>query len=216
MMLLSNKILSANTAILDQMLKHRFVADIQADTLPQDVFHRYLAYEGRFVETAISIFAFATIGAPDIGAQRRLIGVQDALANTQVPYFEDIFAKRGIALDTPVPDAVIAFDAGMLDIARTGQFTDVLTAMFAAEWMYWTWSQATKTELITDPDLRAWVELHAAPDFADQAMWLKDAIDTYGDDSDAERLSQVFGDIMQLEIAFHSAAYDNPPKRKGS
>lgn len=215
-MLLSDKILSANTPILEQMLKHRFVADIQADALNQEVFHRYLAYEGRFVGTAISIFAYATIGAPDIGAQRWLIGVQDALANKQVPYFEDIFAKRGIAPETHVPKAVKDFDAGMLNIARTGQFTDILTAMFAAEWMYWTWCRATNSQLITDPDLRAWVDLHTAPDFADQAVWLKNAIDTYGGDSDTDRLCAVFDHVMQLEIDFHTAAYDGTTQHIGS
>ena len=214
-MLLSDKILLANTDILDQMLKHRFVADVQAGSLHRDVFHRYLAYEGQFVETAISIFAFATISAPDIGAQRWLIGVQDALANKQVPYFEGIFARRDIEAESQLPDAVAAFDAGMLEIARTGAFVDVLTAMFAAEWMYWTWSKATDTTQIIDPDLRAWVDMHTAPDFADQAMWLKNAIDTYGDDSDAERLAQVFNHVTQLEIVFHTAAYDVPPKHEG-
>ncbi|WP_342070951.1 TenA family protein [Yoonia algicola] len=214
-MLLSDKILSANTDILDRMLKHRFVADVQADSLQRDVFHRYLAYEGQFVETAISIFAFATISAPDIGAQRWLIGVQDALANKQVPYFEDIFARRDIGVESQVPDAVAAFDAGMLEIARTGAFVDVLTAMFAAEWMYWTWSKATDTTQISDPDLRAWVDMHTATDFADQAMWLKNAIDTYGDESDVDRLAQVFNHVTQLEIDFHTAAYDAPPKHEG-
>jgi len=215
-MLLSDKILLANTDILDRMLEHRFVADIQADRLERDVFHRYLAYEGHFVETAISIFAFATIGAPDINARRWLIGVQDALANKQVPYFEDIFSRRGIMVETHVPDAVSAFDVGMLNIARTGAFVDVLTAMFAAEWMYWTWSKATDTRQISDPDLRVWVDMHTATDFADQAMWLKNAIDTYSDESDADRLSGVFNTVTQLEIEFHSAAYHSPPKHKGS
>jgi thiaminase/transcriptional activator TenA len=215
-MLLSDKILSANTGILNQMLAHRFVTDIQAGTLNRDVFHRYLAYEGQFVETAISIFAIATIGAPDITAKRWLIGVQDALANIQVPYFEDIFARRGIAVADPAPAAVTAFDVGMLDTARTGSFVDVLTAMFAAEWMYWTWCRTTDSQRIADPDLRAWVDMHTAPDFADQALWLKNAIDAYGDNKDADRLCAVFDHVMQLEIDFHNAAYDGTTQHKGS
>jgi len=212
-MLLSDKVLSANEAVLNEMLTHRFVADICADRLQESVFHRYLAYEGQFVETAISIFAHAVTVAPDISAQRWLIGVLDALANTQVAYFEETFARLEIP---PMPQDQSGFGEGMLNIARTGPLVDILTAMFAAEWMYWTWCRTAAAGQISDPDLRAWVDLHVEPEFAAQALWLKQAIDTYGDESDADRLCAVFDRVTRLEIAFHSAAYDVQPSDKGS
>jgi thiaminase/transcriptional activator TenA len=205
---LSDQILAANDEVLQNMLTHRFVEDIKADSLPEAVFHRYLAYEGAFVETAISIFSFATARAPEIGSQRWLIGVLESLANTQVPYFESVLARLGILRPGTVPDAVAAFDRGMLDLSRDGSFIDIVTAMFAAEWMYWTWCSATSKLNITDPDLKAWVDLHATPEFAEQAQWLKGMIDIFGKQSDAARLSAVFESVMCLEIAFHSAAYE--------
>lgn len=208
-MLLSDRILVANRDVLDQMLAHRFVQDISADRLDPAVFHRYLAYEGRFVRTAIAIFAHAVADAPDITSQRWLIGVLDALANSQVTYFEDVCARRGIAPVTDVPPAVDAFDAGMLGIAQTGRFIDIVTAMFAAEWMYWHWCRAAAAHPASDPDLRAWVDLHADDTFAQQALWLKDAIDRYGDAGDVDRLSAVFDKVTRLEIDFHTAAYES-------
>lgn len=208
--MLSDRILAANDEMLQEMLAHTFVADIKADRLPGDVFHRYLAYERAFVETAIAIFAYATARAPDIAAQRWLIGVQDALANTQVPYFEQTCARLGVTPPDALPQPVRAFDGRMHDLARDGRFVDILTAMFAAEWMYWLWCRDAAQRRITDPDLRAWVDLHATPDFEAQARWLKEAIDRYGDPSDADRLSAVFGHVMRLEIDFHTAAYDPP------
>ncbi|MBU2867979.1 TenA family protein [Pacificibacter marinus] len=212
-MLLSDKILAANETVLNEMLTHRFVADICADRLEQSVFHRYLAYEGQFVETAISIFAYAVAYAPDITAQRWLIGVLDALANTQVTYFEEVFARLDIP---PMPQDQSGFGKGMLDIARRGPIVDILTAMFAAEWMYWTWCSTAAAGKISDPDLRAWVDLHAEPEFAAQALWLKQAIDTYGDECDVDRLCAIFDRVTRLEIAFHSAAYDVPSLDQGS
>lgn len=209
-MSLSDRILSANDEVLQEMLAHRFVADIKADHLPRDVFRRYLSYEGAFVETAIAIFAYATARAPNVAAQRWLIGVLDALANTQVPYFEQTCARLGITPPDVLPEPVQAFDGGMHDLARDGSFVDILTAMFAAEWMYWLWCTDAAQGQIADPDLRAWVNLHATPDFEGQARWLKEAIDHYGDPSEAERLSVVFGRVMLLEIDFHAAAYDPP------
>jgi thiaminase/transcriptional activator TenA len=215
-MLVSDKILAANRGGLDQMLTHRFIKEIRADKLEREFFHRYLAYEGPFVTTAISIFAHGVTKAPDIATQRWLIGVLDALANTQVPYFEEITARRGIAPVLALPEAVTAFDTGMLEIARTGSFAEMLTAMFAAEWMYWTWCKEASTHHISDPDLRAWIDMHADDAFAEQALWLKSAIDTYSDDSQTEHLSAIFGRVTALEYAFHSAPYEDFSSAQGS
>ncbi|MGR3625142.1 MAG: TenA family protein [Limimaricola sp.] len=209
-MTLSDEILARNRAVLDRMLGHRFVEDICADRLPRAVFHRYLAYEGAFVDTAIPIFAFAVARAPDIAAQRWLIGVLDALANRQVPYFEARFASLGIAPARELPEGAAAFRDGMLALAERGDFPDIVTAMFAAEWMYWGWSRRAMAAGISDPDLRAWVALHIDEEFAAQATWLKEAIDRYGDQGDLDRLSAIFAQATELEIRFHDAPYAEP------
>ncbi|MBU2329101.1 MAG: TenA family protein [Alphaproteobacteria bacterium] len=209
---LSEQILRENAEVLDAMLGHRFVEDIKADRLDRHVFERYLVFEGAFVDTAISIFAFAAAKADTIAQKRWLIAVLDALANQQIAYFEKTFAARGIDphdFNLSVPE-VAAFREGMLAIARDGGFLETVAAMFAAEWMYWTWSKEAAKLEISDPLLKEWVELHAHPDFAAQALWLKAELDQAGDQmSEAERsrLSSIFGQAQALEIDFHHAPY---------
>lgn len=206
-MSLSDDILQDNKGILDEMLTHRFVEDICADRLPRDVFHRYVAYEGAFVETAISIFAYAVARAPDMESRRWMIDVLDALANEQIPYFEERYGKLGIAPAADLPPQAAAFDGGMLNLAKEGDFLDIITAMFAAEWMYWGWCQRAIICKISDPDLEAWIALHVDELFAAQALWLKQAIDRYGSPADAPRLSAIFAKVTALEIQFHHAPY---------
>lgn len=209
---LSQQILRENAAVFEAMVNHRFVEDIVMERLPTPVFERYLVYEGAFVETAISIFAFATAKAGTIEQKRWLIAVLDALANQQIAYFERIFAERNIdpgAYDLDVAE-VEAFRAGMLEIARNGGFLDTVAAMFAAEWMYWTWSKRAVRSSFADTHLKEWVEMHADDEFAAQAMWLSRELDAAGntlDASERKRLSAIFGRAQQLEIAFHDAAY---------
>ncbi|MGF6258763.1 TenA family protein [Ensifer sp. LBL] len=209
---LSQQILRENAAVFEAMVNHRFVEDIVMERLPTPVFERYLVYEGAFVETAISIFAFATAKAETIEQKRWLIAVLDALANQQIAYFERIFAARNIdpgAYDLDVAE-VEAFRAGMLEIARNGGFLDTVAAMFAAEWMYWTWSKRAVRSSFADPHLKEWVEMHADDEFAAQAKWLSRELDAAGntlDASERKRLSAIFGRAQQLEIAFHDAAY---------
>ncbi len=215
---LSERILRENEAVLAAMVGHRFVRDIAADSLPREVFERYLVYEGAFVDTAIAIFAHATAKAETIAQKRWLIGVLDALANQQVAYFEKTFAARGIdpsAFDTATPK-VAAFRDGMLAIARDGGYLDTVAAMFAAEWMYWTWCKAASERRISDPLLREWVDLHAHEDFAAQALWLKAELDAAGPrlgEAERARLSAIFGRAQQLEIDFHAAAYGDASRR---
>lgn len=209
---LSEQILRENATVFEAMVNHRFVEDIVMGRLSPQVFERYLVYEGAFVETAISIFAFAAAKAETIEQKRWLIAVLDALANQQIAYFERIFAERNInpgTHDLNVAE-VDAFRTGMLDIARNGGFLDTVAAMFAAEWMYWTWSKRAARSSFADPHLKEWVEMHADDEFAAQAKWLKKELDVAGDAleaSERKRLSAIFGRAQQLEIAFHDAAY---------
>ena len=212
---LSDRILAENAEVFDAMVGHRFVRDVAADTLTAETFDRYLQIEGDFVETAIAIFGYAVAKAPDIAARRKLIGVLDALANGQIAYFERVTEARDITADPTLlnhPD-VDAFRDGMLGIARDGTYPQILAAMFAAEWMYLTWSDSVAARMPRDPDLRNWIEMHISEGFRRGAHWLKNSLDRLDAElSEAEKAgcSRVFGRTQRLEIAFHSAAYVGP------
>lgn len=213
---LFEQMLDENAAVFRAMVNHRFVEDIKTNRLSGEVFDRYLVFEGAFVDTAISIFAYGVAKAETIEQKRWLIAVLDALANRQIAYFEKTFAERGIdpaGHDLKRP-AVEAFRNGMLEIAREGTFLDIIAAMFAAEWMYWTWSKAASGCVIGDPLLKEWVAMHADDDFAAQASWLKGELDKAGATLSAgqrARLSGIFGRVQQLEIAFHDESYQARP-----
>jgi len=212
MLPLSEQILQENQPIFEAMINHRFVTEIKTNNLSEEHFFRYLVFEGLFVENAIAIFAFACAKARTIAQRRQLIRIQDALANGQISYFEQTFAV--LKLDPNQIDAsihaVAAFRDGMLAIARDGDYDDIITAMFAAEWMYWTWSKTISLSIIDNPFIRQWVALHVDDDFSKQALWLKAELDEAGQNMDAARrseLSALFGKVQQLEIAFHDGVY---------
>lgn len=202
---ISDLILEDNGDVLGRMLDHVFITSLTNGTLPEGAYHRYLVYEGAFVETAISIFAFATAKAPDLEARRWMVGVQDALVREQIPYFDAYYARFRIDTDIPMPRDVCAFDEGMLKIAQEGDFLEIVTSMFAAEWMYWTWCSRAARADIADPHIRQWIDLHADSSFEAQARWLKFAIDRYAEPGDRPRLSALFGHVTELEISFHTA-----------
>jgi thiaminase (transcriptional activator TenA) len=208
----SERLRAANLELWQAMQEHRFVVDIERNRLPADTFNRYLAYEGRFVETAIGIFGHALIKAPSIGPKHWLIGVLNALSTEQVPYFDRTFEALGLPAprhDAPLPAAVAAFDSGMLDIAQQGRYEDVIVAMLTAEWMYGTWCTRANRTPHDNPYIRKWVALHAEPTFNAQVQWLKGQVDGWSEQQfDFTRSSAIFARVLALEIDFHSASYE--------
>ncbi len=211
---LSQQMLDSNRDVWDAMQSHRFVQDIAADELPSEVFARYLLFEYGFVETAICIFGHAMLKAPGFAQRRWLIGVMWALAEEQVGSFEAAFAALGITRsehDAPVPEAVRAFQGGMLTVAATGSYQDILSIMLAAEWMYAAWCSQVDATRISSPELKRWVAMHAAHEFAAQVDRLRSELDAIGEITDAaerNRLIGLFRHALLLEIDFHEAVYD--------
>lgn len=212
---LSDAVLADNDDVWRVMQAHRFVRDIEEDRLDPTVFRRYLANENAFVETAILIFGYLLVKAPGLAEQRWLVGVLRALSDEQIAYFRDAFDTLGMSetewRDIELAPAVAAFRDGMLAIAAHGPYVEGVAAMFAAEWMYWTWCDRAARRAIGDPVLRRWVDLHAAPEFAAQAQWLRGQLDEVGADLGTRaraRVSGVFRRALELEIGFHAAPYD--------
>lgn len=209
---LSALILSRNANDFEAMINHRFVRDIEFGRLSKEDLDRYLLIEGAFVETAIAIFGHAVVKTDNLAIRRKLIRSLDALANEQMPYFEKTIKGRMISNDPLLLNdpRVVGFRDGMLNLARDGSFAQIITCMFAAEWMYWTWCDRVKGVTFEDSTLKEWVLLHAAPDFAQQAKWLRDQVDSIAlglTSVEREDLINTFGHVMRLEIAFHDAAY---------
>ena len=204
-----------------RMQEHRFVVAVEEDRLPEEVLKRYLINEYAFVETAISIFGYALVKAPDMTARRELSRIIAALVDDQVPYFLNAFAVLGIAESdwqgASLPAKAAALRDGMLGYAAHGSFGDVLTAMLAAEWTYHTWCSRADHRPIANPVLRNWVRLHAEPAFASQAAWLRSVVDAIGATAAADqrrRLAEVFATALELEILFHDAPFEAGRKHR--
>ncbi|MCB8876811.1 TenA family protein [Acidisoma silvae] len=219
----SDWIRSQNQYLWEAMQTHRFVTDIEKDQLPLDVLRRYFFFEHAFVETAVLIFGHALLKAPGFAQQRKLIATLSALSEAQLVWFQDCFAALGIGTKgSPLPKAVDDFATGMLGIAEDGDYAAIVTIMMAAEWMYGTWCMRAHQHPSTEPMLRAWVQLHAEPDFLSGADWLRAEVDREAaalDDAGRMRLADLFGRALQLEIDFHEAAYDSTwpvPKAEGN
>lgn len=209
----SERLLREHQPAWQAMQQHPFVTDIEQDRLPTVVFNRYLVFEGNFVATAIAIFALGVSKAPGIQQQRWLIGVLNALVDIQIAWFEQVLSARQID-PAEYPDdlpGVRRFRDGMLRTAHEGSYEQIVTLMFGAEWMYYFWCRRASEHYQSDADLRRWVEMHAEDEFYQQALWLKNELDRCAmalSENEKQALSALYGEVLQWEIDFHHAAYE--------
>ena len=206
-----------------RMVGHRITHDMAADSLPPEALRRYLIYEHGFVETAVTIFAYALAKAPGIAEQHALVETLHALTNDQLRYFERVFARLGLPAAerdaTPTPPAVLAFGDGMMRLAAHGTYEEIIAGMAAAEWMYLTWSRAAHAWNPQDPVCAEWIALHVGRQFTSQVDWLLGQLDTIGPllpPGHQGRLADAFHRTLVLEIGFHDAPYEGlsqePPR----
>lgn len=202
-------LLSRNQDSWDRMQDHRFVRDVLADALDPEVFARYVAFGSVFVETAVSIFGYALIRAPDMARKRYLIGALRSLALDQVRYFEETRTELGIAGTIKPTGLVRAFERGMLEIAKTGNFGQIATSMLAAQWMDQSWCSRATAMPSRNLVLRRWVQLHVEPAFTSSVEWLKAQVREHVPPAESESAVAIFGRVLELEIDFHTAPYQD-------
>ena len=206
---------AGNLELWERMVGHRFCRDLAEDCLSETAFVRYLRYEHSFVRAAIATFAYALAKAPTPADQDHLLGILNALAGEQQSYFQRTFAGLGLDAavlpDDVLPPAARGLRDGVLAIAASGGFSEILAAMLAAEWMYLTWCEEAHGR---QPQRRApanWIRLHVEPGFRSQVAWLRRRLDVLGPALDPPIQQQCwahFGRVLELEVAFHDAPYE--------
>jgi thiaminase (transcriptional activator TenA) len=196
------------------ILGHRFFREIATDAIDDRVFARYLRIEYGFVDTAATALGYAVAKAPSFQERRRLgLGLY-GLVTDQEQAFVDAFERMGAPANerTALPPLGLALPlhALFLKVAETEGYEEILACTLAAEWMYLTWCSAANQTPSSRGYIRDWVELHAGGAFAEHVAWVRSEIDTRGpalSEARQARLSALFEEALEAEIAFHDAAY---------
>jgi thiaminase/transcriptional activator TenA len=76
--------------------------------------------------------------------------------------------------------------------------------------MYLTWCSTANKSPSSRGYIRDWVTLHAGGEFVQHVAWVRSEIDTRGPtltEARQTRLSALFEEALEAEIAFHDAPY---------
>jgi thiaminase (transcriptional activator TenA) len=202
-------------ATWDAAVGHRFFREVEADTLADAAFARYLRIEYGFVDTAAIALGYAVAKAPSFRQRRRLAFNLYGLTTDQQQFFAAAFERIGAPEDQrtglPPQGAAAALHEVFLGVARAEGYEEILACTLAAEWLYLTWCGQARHGPSARPVIRDWVALHAGGAFAEGVDWVRAELDARGPSLSAgrrARLGEVFARALAAEIPFHTAAYD--------
>jgi thiaminase/transcriptional activator TenA len=195
--------------------EHRFVEEMAAGTIDDDVFRRYLVQDYAFVTTLADLVGFAAGDAPTVGAKRELAGFLGTLTDEEDDYFERAFDALSVSKsdrDSPEKTPTTeAFEDLLSRAAREGGYAESLSALLAVEWIYCTWGVEHADAAPDDFYLAEWIDLHAVDSFETFVSWLRTELDREGPELSPRREARVarhFRRAVDLEAAFFDAAYE--------
>jgi thiaminase/transcriptional activator TenA len=212
--LFSERMRAHSNRTWNAILGHRFFREVATHAMDDRVFARYLRIEYGFVDTAAKALGYAVAKAPSFQERRRLSLGLYGLVTDQEQFFIDAFERMG-APDNErtglAPQGLaLPLHKLFLKVAETEGYEEILACTLAAEWMYLAWCSAANQSPSSREYIRDWVALHTGGAFAEHVAWVRSEIDTRGPtltDARQARLSALFEEALEAEIAFHDSAY---------
>ena len=197
-----------------QATGHRFTRELADDSLPDDVYRRYLIQDYIFLDVLVRIVGYAIATAPSLTARVKLSAFLAAVTGEENTYFLRSFESLGVTptdLEAMPPDEVTkGFQETMLGAAQSSGYPEILRVFLPAEWIYLSWARGAGARRPARFYLSEWIEIHAIPEFDAFVAWLRAEVDRVGPaltPRRQEHLSALFREIVDLEVAFFDAAY---------
>jgi thiaminase (transcriptional activator TenA) len=205
-MTLSAALWSGNGDLAAEALAHPFVRSLGDGSLAPEVFAKYVAQDGFFLESFARAYALALARSSDtatlLALAELIAGVRDELG-----LHASYAASWGIDMAgvEPAP-ATLAYTEFLVATSATGGLDMVFAAMTPCMRLYA--FLGTALEPSAAGPYAQWVATYADPAFEALASRLEGLLDDHADDRPAVRAA--YRRAMRLELAFFDAA--DPPR----
>ncbi|GAA0037392.1 MULTISPECIES: TenA family protein [Brevibacterium] len=196
---------------------HRFVEELFAGTVPDEVMATYLIQDYQFFEDFLAMLGACVAHADRIEAKLRFARQLGFLEADEDSYFVRAFAEVRVSPEDYADPVLLAPTAGFRDVMKgavaSASYPDLLVVLVIAEWLYLDWGELERDMPTRDVHV-GWIELHRGEDFAAWVQFLVDELERVvprGDDAEAvatrDRLTALWGRAVGLERAFFDEAY---------
>ena len=196
----------------DAAVDHRFVKELSAGTIDDEVLIGYLVQDYQFFDTFLSMLGACVAYADEVPAKLRFARQLGLLASDEDGYFQQSFDELGVPKsERTAPEltpTTTAFRQAMTEATRSQSYPHLLVFLVIAEWLYLDWGEreAQMPERFVH---REWIDLHRGTDFQAWVQFLVDELDRVfpQDAAERDRLAAVWKHVVGLELAFFDTAY---------
>lgn len=194
----------------DRAVDHRFVRELHAGTIADDVMAGYLIQDHRFLDAFLQLIGGAIASADTPAARLRFATFAGEVAGDENTYFLRAFDALGVSESeresTPDTPATTGFLAIFREAAETRDYAAILAVLLVTEWLYWDWAQRAPRPLPTSFVHAEWIDLHDNPDFVEFVDFLRSELDRVGESS-PQRARELFERTVDLENDFFGQSY---------
>ncbi len=206
------KLRAAVAEAWDAAVDHRFVRELSAGTIDDEVLIGYLVQDHQFFDTFLSMLGACVACADEVPAKLRFARQLGMLASDEEGYFQQSFDELKVPkserIAPELTSTTIAFRQAMTEATRSQSYPHLLVILVIAEWLYLDWGEreAQMPERFVH---REWIDLHRGSDFQEWVQFLVDELDRVfpQDSAERDRLAAVWEYVVDLELAFFDTAY---------
>lgn len=198
----------------DAAVNHRFIDELFAGTVANDVMLHYLVQDYQFIDRFIALLGAAIASADRFESRVRLTRFTAMLTSDENTYFLRSFDQLGLAAKhrtAPTLTApTMAFQDLMKEAAESRDYAQCLSVLVVAEWIYLSWADRPSAKLPPQFIHAEWITLHNNASFAETIGWLRSELDRAGAAHDAAgqaRCVDLFSRAVSLERAFFDHVY---------
>lgn len=198
----------------DASINHRFIDELFAGTVANDVLLHYLVQDYQFIDRFVALLGAAIASADRFESRVRLTRFTAMLTSDENTYFLRSFDHLGLAAKhrtAPTLTApTMAFQNLMKEAAESRDYAQCLSVLVVAEWIYLSWADRPSAKLPPQFIHAEWITLHNNAAFAETIGWLRSELDRTGAAHDAAgqaRCADLFSRAVSLERAFFDHVY---------
>ncbi|MDO5626961.1 MAG: TenA family protein [Mobilicoccus sp.] len=211
----SQRLRESSAADWDAAVGHRFVDELLAGTVEDDVLTHYLVQDYQFCDAFVMMLGQACASAPDMDSRLPLARQLGFFASDENTYFVDSFDALGVPesdrVDPTLTQATKDFDAVMRDAVESRSYAAVIGVLVVAEWLYLDWATRPDADDLsaTRPEHVGWVDLHRGEAFETWVGWLRGQLDAHepSDPQEKDLVERLFARAVACERAFFDAMY---------
>ena len=196
----------------DAAVDHRFVQELFAGTVEDEVLRGYLVQDYQFFDTFLSMLGGCVAHADQVPAKLRFARQLGMLAADEDGYFQRTFDELGVPksdrTDPELTDTTAAFRQAMSEATASQSYPHLLVLLVIAEWLYLDWGER-EVKMPRRYVHTEWIELHRGQDFRAWVQFLVDELERVfpQDPAAQDRLTQVWCHVVGLELSFFEVAY---------